>query len=988
MLSLRLLGGLSLQGDRTTLTGPATQRHRLALLALLAVSRSRTLSRDKLIAWLWPERDVEHARNLLSQGVHALRRAMGEAAIVSTHDGLRMDPAAVACDLVAFEDAIAAGELERAIGLYTGPFLDGFHLPGASEFGHWVDGERDRLRRSYARSLESLAEADEAGRAWSSAVERWRSLASEEPYNARVTLRLMKALDAAGDRAGSLQQARLQTLLLQEEFDAGPNPDVVALAERLRTEPRAPEAQSPAAQNRRTRLAPAIRTGRAEAAPPPRFSPHAGPRAADPPRQPEVEPPGPTDEPKPVSASRRIPHAAALLTGAAACLLLLAIAGLYLGARPGDRGVALLRTTASAAAPAVAVLPFASDDRQLAFWREGLVDLISLDLSGIPGLRAVDSRALLVRWKERVATGNAPDLTTALDVAERTGARYAVVGTVIAKGPDLLLTGGVHELAGRRLLGTARSQGPADSIFALVDRFALEIIRLIPRGDAQELPRIDLARISTSSLPALRSYLEGEVLFRQSQFQSAAEAYARAVEADSTFALARYRLGLSREWFWTDIEGSAPDPLGASVGPFANRLPQREGALFRAIQLREQDVRAAREMVEEEVRRHPDDAETWYHLGEFYYHSGQQALVPPELADRAFARATELDSTFSPSYVHRIEYAMTVEDTTGTAGLLRTYARFAPQSRYLAQFRLAAKLAFGNSAARSAIDAALDTLDNGHLFWLGVMLGEQGRWELSEQVFRRARERDELRADATVTLFFVSIAQGKIREAHQWVNDPFMPGPAKGPMLEVLDDLGAQIPAVELDSALTPGSPDSADAFRLFSVGSYAASRARWPDVRSTLERLQVRVQSFRAAGDSSEAVFTGAVRLAIEGYASWRRGDLEDALRLLQGSQPGAVGGRRRAIVNVRLRWWLGRLLLEMGRPREALPYFESLTKSWVPADYERARIYEQLGLIERAREAYAAFLAQYQHADAAFQPMVQDTRAALQRPALLTRE
>ena len=58
MFSLRLLGGLSLQGDRTTLTGPATQRHRLALLALLAVSGSRTLSRDKLIALLWPERDV------------------------------------------------------------------------------------------------------------------------------------------------------------------------------------------------------------------------------------------------------------------------------------------------------------------------------------------------------------------------------------------------------------------------------------------------------------------------------------------------------------------------------------------------------------------------------------------------------------------------------------------------------------------------------------------------------------------------------------------------------------------------------------------------------------------------------------------------------------------------------------------------------------------------------------------------------------------
>lgn len=237
MVFLRLLGGPSLCGDGSTLTGPATQRHRLAILALLASSRSRPQSRDKLVAWLWPERDVEHARNLLNQGVHALRRAIGEAGIISVHDELRLDPAAVACDVVAFEDAIAAGELERAIGLYTGPFLDGFHLPGAPDFEHWADGERDRLRRSYARSLESLAEAAEERREWSSAVERWRGLVSEEPYNGRVTLRLMRALDSAGDRAGALRQARLHSLLLLQEFDAEPDSDVVGLADRLRTEP-------------------------------------------------------------------------------------------------------------------------------------------------------------------------------------------------------------------------------------------------------------------------------------------------------------------------------------------------------------------------------------------------------------------------------------------------------------------------------------------------------------------------------------------------------------------------------------------------------------------------------------------------------------------------------------------------------------------------------------------------------------------------------
>jgi hypothetical protein len=47
MLLLRLLGSPSLCGNGSTLTGPATQRHRLALLALLASSRSRPQSRSK-----------------------------------------------------------------------------------------------------------------------------------------------------------------------------------------------------------------------------------------------------------------------------------------------------------------------------------------------------------------------------------------------------------------------------------------------------------------------------------------------------------------------------------------------------------------------------------------------------------------------------------------------------------------------------------------------------------------------------------------------------------------------------------------------------------------------------------------------------------------------------------------------------------------------------------------------------------------------------
>ena len=103
MIALRLFGGASIESDGTAVTGPAAQRHRIALLALLAASHPRALTREKLMACLWPERDAEHARKLLNQSVHVLRKAFGDATILSSGDELRLSHDALHCNVVAFD---------------------------------------------------------------------------------------------------------------------------------------------------------------------------------------------------------------------------------------------------------------------------------------------------------------------------------------------------------------------------------------------------------------------------------------------------------------------------------------------------------------------------------------------------------------------------------------------------------------------------------------------------------------------------------------------------------------------------------------------------------------------------------------------------------------------------------------------------------------------------------------------------------------------
>jgi DNA-binding SARP family transcriptional activator/Tfp pilus assembly protein PilF len=235
--SLKVLGGIALAGERGPVTGPAVQRHRLALLSLLATAHPRAVSRDKLLAWLWPERESEPARRLLNQAVHALRQALGAEAIVSAGDDLQLDIGVVHCDVVAFEEALAGGAPERAVALYTGPFLDGFFLDDAPEFERWVDRERDRLAGAYAKALEGLAEAAERGGDSGAAMEWWKARAAHDPYDSRVALRVMQVLERAGNRAGALQHAMLHQQLLRDELEMEPDPEIHALVERLRRVP-------------------------------------------------------------------------------------------------------------------------------------------------------------------------------------------------------------------------------------------------------------------------------------------------------------------------------------------------------------------------------------------------------------------------------------------------------------------------------------------------------------------------------------------------------------------------------------------------------------------------------------------------------------------------------------------------------------------------------------------------------------------------------
>jgi DNA-binding SARP family transcriptional activator/TolB-like protein/Tfp pilus assembly protein PilF len=259
LLYLRLLGGLSLEEDSVILSGRAAQKRRLALLALLAAAPLRAVSRDKLLGFLWPDKDEDQARHLLSVAAYEIRKELGEDVLQSRGDDLVLDATLLGSDLDDLRLALEQGDLDRATALYSGSFLDGFFLGGSVAFDQWVEQERNTIAQDICRAFEDLAERFEAAGDTHRAVDAWRRLAAQDRYNSRIALRLVSALAAAGNRTGALQFARVHAALLQDEFQTEPAPEFMTLVESIRSAPAATPAP-PAAATAATPDAPAAAT--------------------------------------------------------------------------------------------------------------------------------------------------------------------------------------------------------------------------------------------------------------------------------------------------------------------------------------------------------------------------------------------------------------------------------------------------------------------------------------------------------------------------------------------------------------------------------------------------------------------------------------------------------------------------------------------------------------------------------------------------------
>ena len=247
--AIELRGGDEDEGGRVLV-----QPKLVALLAHLALAGmpdapGRYRRRDHLVGLLRPDLDQSRARAALRKAVHALRGVLGADAVLSRGDEeLALAEGAVWCDAVEFAEAIEGGRLVRALELYRGELIPGFHLTGCGEFARWLDDERELARERAAGAAWAMAVRSQEGSNLTDAGQWARRAVRFRWDDERALRRALSLLGAIGDRAGALRLYEEFARRLRAELEADPSRETVTLAESLRSGTLAP-ASPPAARS-------------------------------------------------------------------------------------------------------------------------------------------------------------------------------------------------------------------------------------------------------------------------------------------------------------------------------------------------------------------------------------------------------------------------------------------------------------------------------------------------------------------------------------------------------------------------------------------------------------------------------------------------------------------------------------------------------------------------------------------------------------------
>jgi serine/threonine-protein kinase len=642
-------------------------------------------------------------------------------------------------------------------------------------------------------------------------------------------------------------------------------------------------------------------------------------------------------------------------------------------------GVRAWRAGRAAAAPAVtvAVAPFNPLRPEFAVWQEGMVDVLARSLDGAGPVRAVAPAVAVRGWAGRKA-----DRASARALARRTGAQYAVYGSVnAAPGSAVQLRASLLDVRSDSLWEQAWT-GP--EVQALADSATLFVLARL--GERHAIGAVRQAAFSLTSSDALKPFLQGEQHFRRTEWGPAMEAYQRAAALDPAAALPLRRIALIH-----GLQHDNADTLyrrySLRAGELNRGLAPRDSllvavdSLFASLSQRDErptDWAALRRLfatADDAARRYPRDPEVWFRVGEIRQHLGYGRAVDVTDEDvfAAFERAIALDPGFAPSYTHAVELAFQLRGRDAGRRYAAAYLALEPAGATADAVRLIARV---TDPARAGAAATARLLDSVPSEVLANALYGLRRWPDSAEtavalvraVARRPSDTPSAAADAALVQRFLPLElayRGRLRDAYEAL------GNRRSLLFAELVHLGG----IERDSAdavfarwLADGAPHARHALPY------------WAERRDTnaIRRFQARADAALAAAPPVERPTRAHDVRAARAYLRLAGGDTAAAIRDF------ATLADTLCLACYTDRLTEARLLAARGQlDRADLLLRQRLYTALTPAEvliaFERGRVAVRRNDPRTAVRAFTLVADAWRGGDPEVQPMVDSARAAL---------
>jgi serine/threonine protein kinase/Tfp pilus assembly protein PilF len=239
------------------------------------------------------------------------------------------------------------------------------------------------------------------------------------------------------------------------------------------------------------------------------------------------------------------------------------------------------------------------------------------------------------------------DKDTGFELCQLDGTNIIVLGSYTKAGDIFATDIKVLDVSTKRIIKSASCQGEgvASILKYQIGDLSEEISRGI--GLSEEIiksAQINMADATTSSMEAYRKFLAGRENVDKSYWEDALPPLKKAVELDSTFALAYFYLAQAYWALYNDnecIKASAKAKIYSSNVTEKEKLYIEESMALNV----EHDYKKSYEILIQMVKKYPREKRIYLKLGNYYLLRNRFTEAVNELS-----RALELDPNFGPAY--------------------------------------------------------------------------------------------------------------------------------------------------------------------------------------------------------------------------------------------------------------------------------------------------------------------------------------------------